>query len=76
MRINNIELKKDSLLCSRVSAQLVVHQIVELKFTTLLQKIVTKFYNRPRYFLQISSKICERHLRQVLYPCVVVEKPL
>ena len=45
--------------CSRVLAWLVVHQIAELQLTAPLQKSATKFYNRPRYFFQIRSKISE-----------------
>ncbi len=74
--LSNIEMEKNSLSCSRVSAWLVVHQIAELQFTAPLQKSATKFYKWARYFLQICSKISERRLRQVLCPCVVVEKPL
>ena len=69
-------MKKKSLFWSRVSAWLVVHQIVELQLTALLKKTATKFYNRPRYFLQIHFKISEQHLWQVLCPYIVVEKPL
>ena len=60
-------MKKNSLSWSRVSAGLVVHHS---------KKSATKFYNQAWYFLQIRSKISERWLRQVLYPCVIVEIPL
>ncbi len=48
--ISNIEMDKNSLSCSRVSARLVVHQIAELQLTAPLQKIATKFYNQAPIF--------------------------
>ncbi len=42
--LSNIEMEKNSLSCSRVSAWLVVHQIAELQFTAPLKKSATKFY--------------------------------
>ncbi len=69
-------MEKNSLSCSRVSAWLVVHQIAELQLTAPLQKSATNFYNRAPFLFQMRSKISERRLRQVLCPCVVVEKPL
>ena len=68
-------MEKNSSLC-RVSARLVVHQIAELQLTEPLQESATNFTTGPRYFLQIRSKISEWRLRQVLCPCVVMEKPL
>ncbi len=71
-----MEMDKNVLCCSRVSARLVVHQIAKLQLTAPLQTSATKFYNKAPIFPQIRSKISERLLRQVLCPCVVVEKPL
>ncbi len=59
-----------------ILAEPILHQIAELQLTAPLQKSATKFYNRPRYFFQIRSKISKWRLQQVLCPCVVVEKPL
>ncbi len=68
---------KNSLSCSRVSARLVVHQIAELQLTALLQKVPQSFITRPRYFLQIRSKISERLLQQVLLSlCCSGEAPV
>ncbi len=50
-------MEKNSLSCSRVSAWLVVHQIVELQLTALLQKSATKFYNRPQYSSRFALKL-------------------
>ncbi len=41
---------KNSLSCSRVSAWLVVHQIVELQLTAPLHKSAPKFYNQAPIF--------------------------
>ncbi len=49
-KLRNIEMDKNSLSCSRVSARLVVHQIAELQLTALLQKSATKFYNHAPIF--------------------------
>ncbi len=59
-------MEKNWLSCSRVSAWLVVHQIVELQLTTPLQKSATKFYNQARYFLQIRSKLVSGYFVLVL----------